>query len=128
MGCRKRSLTLPESRSECHTERAVHLACRRYPAVSALCARLVGILRWRSDTFDMFGSQISAGLRFHSLRPAYSSPCAAVPSISVRQVAEWMGHATPTTTEIVYTRRPSTKTKWRRQARRLLARNTTATT
>jgi integrase len=27
----------------------------------------------------------------------------AVGTISVRQVAEWMGHANPTTTELVYT-------------------------
>ncbi|MGE2717894.1 tyrosine-type recombinase/integrase [Mycolicibacterium litorale] len=44
-----------------------------------------------------------AGLRFHSLRHTYASLCAAVPSISVRQVAEWIGHAHPTTTELVYT-------------------------
>lgn len=43
------------------------------------------------------------GLRFHSLRHTYASLCAAVPTISVRQVAEWMGHANPTTTELVYT-------------------------
>lgn len=46
---------------------------------------------------------LPAGLRFHSLRHTYASLCAAVPSISVRQVAEWMGHANPTTTELVYT-------------------------
>ncbi|MCA2323118.1 hypothetical protein JF732_25725 [Mycobacterium intracellulare] len=36
-------------------------------------------------------------------RHTYASLCAAVPAISVRQVAEWMGHANPTTTELVYT-------------------------
>ncbi|MFG1933036.1 site-specific integrase [Mycobacterium sp. NPDC048908] len=46
---------------------------------------------------------LPAGLRFHSLRHTYASLCAAVPTISVRQVAEWMGHANPTTTELVYT-------------------------
>ncbi len=46
---------------------------------------------------------LPAGLRFHSLCHTYASLCAAVPSISVRQVAEWMGHANPTTTELVYT-------------------------
>lgn len=46
---------------------------------------------------------LPAGLRFHSLRHTYASLCAAVPAISVRQVAEWMGHANPTTTELVYT-------------------------
>lgn len=43
---------------------------------------------------------LPAGLRFHSLRHTYASLCASVPSISVRQVAEWMGHANPTTTEL----------------------------
>lgn len=46
---------------------------------------------------------LPAGLRFRSLRHTYASLCAAVPSISVRQVAGWMGHANPTTTELVYT-------------------------
>jgi len=46
---------------------------------------------------------LPAGLRLHSLRHTYASLCAAVPSISVRQVAEWMGRANPTTTELVYT-------------------------
>lgn len=46
---------------------------------------------------------LPAGLRFHSLRHTCGSLCAEVPSISVRQVAEWMGHANPTTTELVYT-------------------------
>ena len=46
---------------------------------------------------------LPAGLRFHSLRHTYASLCAAVPSISVRQVAEWRGHANPTTTELVNT-------------------------
>jgi integrase len=46
---------------------------------------------------------LPADLRFHSLRHTYASLCSAVPSISVRQVAEWMGHANPTTTELVYT-------------------------
>jgi integrase len=42
-------------------------------------------------------------LRFHSLRHTYASLCASVGTISVRQVAEWMGHANPTTTELFYT-------------------------
>jgi integrase len=46
---------------------------------------------------------LPAGLRFHSLRHTYASLCAASGTISVRQVAEWMGHANPTTTELVYT-------------------------
>jgi integrase len=29
--------------------------------------------------------------------------CKQLPTVSVRQVAEWMGHANPTTTELVYT-------------------------
>ena len=48
-------------------------------------------------------AKLPAGLRFHSLRHTYASLCAAVPTISVRQVAEWIGHANPTTTELVYT-------------------------
>lgn len=49
------------------------------------------------------GAVLPAGLRFHSLRHTYASLCAAVPTIPVRQVAEWMGHANPTRTELVYT-------------------------
>ncbi len=58
------------------------------------------VLRANRETGDMV---LPAGLRFHSLRHTYASLCASVPTISVRQVAEWMGHANPTTTELVYT-------------------------
>lgn len=42
------------------------------------------------------------GLRFHSLRHTYASLQAKV-GTPVRQVAEWMGHANPITTETIYT-------------------------
>lgn len=42
------------------------------------------------------------GLKFHSLRHTYASLCGEA-GISVRQVAEFMGHASPTTTELIYT-------------------------
>jgi integrase len=42
------------------------------------------------------------GLRFHSLRHTYASLCGEA-GIPVRQVAEFMGHANPTTTEHIYT-------------------------
>jgi integrase len=41
-------------------------------------------------------------LKFHSLRHSYASLCGHG-GISVRQVAEWMGHANATTTEHIYT-------------------------
>jgi site-specific recombinase XerD len=40
--------------------------------------------------------------KFHSLRHPYASLCGRG-GISVRQVAEWMGHANATTTEHIYT-------------------------
>lgn len=45
---------------------------------------------------------IPAGLKFHSLRHTYASLCGEA-GISVRQVAGFMGHANPTTTELIYT-------------------------
>jgi integrase len=41
-------------------------------------------------------------LKFHSLRHTYASLCGHR-GISVGQVAEWMGHPNPTTTEHIYT-------------------------
>ncbi|MCA2249959.1 tyrosine-type recombinase/integrase [Mycobacterium intracellulare] len=41
-------------------------------------------------------------LRFHALRHTYASLCAAV-GVPVREVAKFMGHATTTTTEHIYT-------------------------
>ncbi|CAM3636491.1 tyrosine-type recombinase/integrase [Mycobacterium frederiksbergense] len=41
-------------------------------------------------------------LKFHALRHTYASLCAAV-DVPVREVAEMMGHASPRTTETVYT-------------------------
>lgn len=61
---------------------------------------------------------LPAGLRFHSLRHTYASLCAAVPSISVRQVAEWMGHTRTrrrqNSSTRTSTRRLTTTTKWPR--------------
>lgn len=45
---------------------------------------------------------LPAGLKFHSLRHTYASLCGEA-KIPVRQVAEFMGHASPTTTELIYT-------------------------
>lgn len=45
---------------------------------------------------------LTPDLKFHSLRHTYASLCG-LEGISVRQVAEWMGHANPTTTEHIYT-------------------------
>ncbi|WP_099039715.1 tyrosine-type recombinase/integrase [Mycobacterium neglectum] len=48
------------------------------------------------------GSMLPPGFRFHSLRHSYASLCGSI-GIPVRQVAEWMGHASATTTEEIYT-------------------------
>lgn len=45
---------------------------------------------------------LSPELRFHSLRHTFASLCGEA-GIPVRQVAEFMGHANPTTTEHIYT-------------------------
>lgn len=47
-------------------------------------------------------AQLPPELKFHSLRHTYASLCGEA-GIPVRQVAEFMGHANPTTTEHIYT-------------------------
>lgn len=46
---------------------------------------------------------LSPELKFHSLRHTYASLLCGEAGIPVRQVAEFMGHANPTTTEHIYT-------------------------
>lgn len=48
------------------------------------------------------GARLNPELKFHSLRHTFASLCA-LAGISVRLVAEWMGHSNPTTTEHIYT-------------------------
>ncbi|WP_308160154.1 tyrosine-type recombinase/integrase [Mycolicibacterium goodii] len=48
------------------------------------------------------GEFLPPELKFHSLRHTYASLCGEA-GIPVRQVAEFMGHANPTTTEHIYT-------------------------
>lgn len=51
---------------------------------------------------DDRAAMLPPGLKFHALRHTYASLCAAA-ELPVREVAKFMGHASPRTTETVYT-------------------------
>lgn len=111
--------TTPEARKNANRERALRQAKAR-AELSVREAEAQLVLDWsrplRHQNFYKTvyrpavlranrlagGSILPPGFRFHSLRHSYASLCGSI-GIPVRQVAEWLGHASAVTTEEVYT-------------------------